>query len=75
LPLGTAYLTDIGMTGSYAGVIGMNKSDVIARFTSATAGRAGHASGDVRILAAVIEVEETTGTALRIERLDLPHVA
>jgi calcineurin-like phosphoesterase len=53
----------------------MNKSDVIARFTSATAGRAGHASGDVRILAAVIEVEETTGTALRIERLDLPHVA
>ena len=35
LPQGTAYLTDLGMTGSYAGVIGMNKADVIARFTSA----------------------------------------
>ena len=29
LPHGTAYLTDIGMTGSYAGVIGMSKADVI----------------------------------------------
>src|SRR6266478_3340892 len=29
---GTAYLTDLGMTGSYAGVIGMNKADVINRF-------------------------------------------
>ena len=44
LPHGTAYLTDIGMTGSYAGVIGMSKSDVIARFTSVPAKRAEHAS-------------------------------
>src|ERR1041385_42767 len=52
LPQGTAYLTDLGMTGSYAGVIGMNKADVIARFTSVTARRADHSSGDVRICAA-----------------------
>ena len=37
LPNGTAYLTDMGMTGSYSGVIGMDKEDVIARFTSAIA--------------------------------------
>lgn len=73
LPGGTAYLTDIGMTGSYAGVIGMNKNDVIARFTSATAGRAGHASGEVRICAAVIDVDEETGQARGIERINTPH--
>jgi 2',3'-cyclic-nucleotide 2'-phosphodiesterase len=73
LPSGTAYLSDLGMTGSYAGVIGMNKSDVIARFTSVTAKRAEHASGQVRICAAVIDVDETTGHARSIERLALSH--
>ncbi len=73
LPEGTAYLTDLGMTGSYAGVIGMNKADVIARFTSVIARRADHASGQVRICAAVIDVDETTGRARTIERLNLTH--
>lgn len=73
LPEGTAYLSDLGMTGSYAGVIGMNKADVIARFTSVIAKRAEHASGQVRICAAVIDVDETTGRARSIERLSLAH--
>lgn len=73
LPQGTAYLTDLGMTGSYAGVIGMNKSDVIARFTSVTARRAEHSSGQVRICGAVIDVDETTGHARGIERVNLAH--
>jgi 2',3'-cyclic-nucleotide 2'-phosphodiesterase len=70
---GTAYLTDIGMTGSYAGVIGMKQEDVIARFTSAVHRRAEHAAGEVRICAAVIDVDETTGRAREISRLSLPH--
>jgi metallophosphoesterase (TIGR00282 family) len=73
LPEGTAYLTDLGMTGSYAGVIGMNKSDVIARFTSVIAKRAEHASGQVRICGAVIDVDESTGRARAIERVNLGH--
>ena len=73
LPGGTAYLTDLGMTGSYAGVIGMNKSDVIARFTSVTARRAEHSSGDVRICAVVLDIDEATGRARKIERLNLNH--
>jgi len=73
LPGGTAYLTDLGMTGSYAGVIGMNKADVIARFTSVTAKRAEHSSGEVRICGAVIEIDESTGRANRIERINLAH--
>jgi metallophosphoesterase (TIGR00282 family) len=73
LPGGTAYLTDLGMTGSYAGVIGMDKSDVIARFTSATARRAEHSTGQVRICAAVLDIDESTGRARNIERLSLTH--
>lgn len=61
------------MTGSYAGVIGMNKADVIARFTSVTARRAEHSSGDVRICAVVLDIDEATGRARNIERLSLGH--
>lgn len=73
LPGGTAYLTDLGMTGSYAGVIGMDKSDVIARFTSVTARRADHSTGQVRICAAVLDIDETSGKARDIQRLNLTH--
>lgn len=73
LPKGTAYLTDIGMTGSYAGVIGMKTEDVIARFTTALGRRAEHSVGEVRICAAVIDIDEATGRAREIFRLSLPH--
>ena len=62
LPQGTAYLTDLGMTGSYAGVIGMNKEDVIARFTSAIAEGQSTQRQQARICAAVLDVDEETGT-------------
>jgi 2',3'-cyclic-nucleotide 2'-phosphodiesterase len=73
LPNGSAYLTDIGMTGSYSGVIGMDRSDIIARFTSVTARRAQHSTGQVRICAAVLDIDEITGRARDIRRLNLPH--
>lgn len=70
---GTAYLTDIGMTGSYAGCIGMERADVIGRFTSVIHKRAEHSKGDVRICAALIDIDETTGRAREISRLFLKH--
>ena len=73
LPEGTAYLTDLGMTGSYAGVIGMSKTDVIARFTTVPARRAEHASGTVRICAAILDLDDASGKARSIERLSLSH--
>jgi metallophosphoesterase, MG_246/BB_0505 family len=73
LPNGTAYLTDIGMTGSYSGVIGMDRQDVIARFTTVTTRRAEHSTGDVRICAALIDIDEATGRAREISRLSLKH--
>jgi len=73
LPNGTAYLTDIGMTGSYSGVIGMDRQDVIARFTTVITRRAEHSTGDVRICAALIDIDEATGRAREISRLSLKH--
>jgi hypothetical protein len=70
---GTAFLTDIGMTGSYAGVIGMDKGGTLARFTSVTARRPEHAAGQVRICAAVLDIDEASGRARSISRLSLPH--
>ncbi len=73
LPQGSAYLTDVGMTGSYSGVIGMNKSDVIARFKSVIGRRPEHSSGDARVCAAVVVVDESSGHARSIERINISH--
>lgn len=73
LDSGTAYITDIGMTGSYAGAIGMDKDHVIDRFTKFPARRADHAKGNVWICAVVIQIDEQTGRATNIKRLRLDH--
>ena len=69
LPGGTAYLTDVGMTGPYDSVIGMDKEASIRRFLLAVPIRFEPARGDVRLSAVVIEVDESTGQATSIERL------
>lgn len=70
---GTAYITDVGMTGSYAGCIGMDKNHVIARFTKFPSRRADHADGQVWICALLLDIDETTGKARSIKRLRLEH--
>lgn len=70
---GTAYITDVGLTGSYAGVIGMNAAEAVYRFMHVPGKRAGHADGDVWICAIIVDVDEETGRARSIERLRLPH--
>ncbi|MEZ5425482.1 MAG: TIGR00282 family metallophosphoesterase [Pyrinomonadaceae bacterium] len=69
LERGTAFITDIGMTGSYSGVIGMNKEDVIKRFTTFPVKRARHSKGEVWICAVVIDIDEITGKARNITRI------
>lgn len=65
---GTAYVTDLGMTGSYAGVIGMKKEDVMERFTRFPSKRAAHSKGTVWICFAVVDIDASTGKAISIER-------
>jgi metallophosphoesterase (TIGR00282 family) len=69
LPKGTAYCSDIGMTGPYDSVIGVEKEAVIQRFLTAMPGRFETAKGDPRFSAAVVTVDESTGKATAIERM------
>jgi len=71
LPGGTAYLTDVGMTGPHDGVIGVEKAAVIRRFLTGLPARFETASGDPRLNAVVITADEATGRATAIERLSL----
>jgi metallophosphoesterase (TIGR00282 family) len=70
---GTAYLTDLGMTGSYGGVIGMKKGDIIGRFRSPLRRKPEHSKSEVRICAAVVDVDESTGRSRSIERINVSH--
>ena len=69
LPNGTAYMTDVGMSGPYDSVIGVKKELIINRFLTNMPVRFEAASGNVKLCAAVIDCDETTGKAHSIERL------
>ena len=71
LPNGTAYITDVGMTGPYDGVIGVKKELVVNKFLNGMPVRFEPATGDVRLCAVVIDCDEKTGKARDIERLML----
>jgi metallophosphoesterase (TIGR00282 family) len=72
LPGGTAFLTDVGMTGPYESVIGFRADRVLERFLLQTPTPFEVGKRDVRLAAAVVDVDETTGRARAIERLLLP---
>jgi hypothetical protein len=69
LPKGTAYITDVGMTGPYDSVIGVKKELVIEKFLSGMPARFEAANGDVRLCAILVECDNQTGRATRVERL------
>ncbi len=69
LPKGTAYITDLGMTGPHDSVIGMEKQLVIQKFLNQMPARFEVAKGDVRLSAVLIEANPETGRALSIRRL------
>jgi len=69
LPGGTAYITDVGMTGPYESVIGVKKELIVGKFLNNMPVRFEPATGDVRLCAVVIDGDETTGKAKKIERL------
>jgi hypothetical protein len=71
LPGGTAAITDAGMTGPHESVIGIERALAIERFLSQRPLRFNTASGDVRLNGVVLEVDEASGQARSIERLNL----
>jgi hypothetical protein len=71
LPGGTAYQTDVGMSGPFDSVIGVEKELIIARFLSGMPAKFEPAKGDPRMCAVLIDCDGATGRALSIHRLML----
>ncbi len=69
LPQGTAYITDLGMTGPYDSVIGRRVDQILQRFLSSLPVRSEVADGNVQMRGALVEVHPATGKALSIERI------
>ena len=68
---GTAYISDVGMTGGHGGVIGMDKEAIIHRFLTGMPTRFEVCKSDLRMDAVVIEIDEASGRSLSITRLSL----
>lgn len=69
LPHGTAYITDAGMTGPYQSVIGRRIENVLERFLTALPVRFEVAEGDIQLHGVVVGIDENTGKAESIVRV------
>lgn len=69
LPKGTAYITDVGMTGPYDSVIGRRVEDVLTRFLSSIPVKFEVAQEDIQLHGALVEIDEKTGKAGSILRI------
>lgn len=72
MPRGTAYITDLGMTGPYDSVIGSIPDLALERFLKQMPARLEPATGNPRFCGAVIDIDEATGLANSISRINIP---
>ncbi|HQV33923.1 MAG TPA: YmdB family metallophosphoesterase, partial [Calditrichia bacterium] len=70
LPHGTAYITDVGMTGPEDSVIGMERERAIERFIMQSHVYYQVARGTIRINGVVIDIDDDTGKAFKIYRIN-----
>lgn len=73
LPRGTAYITDVGMTGPSISVLGMKIDVALNRFLLQTAHKYELGEGETRISGVVLEIDEITGRAQSIKPFSLPE--
>ena len=71
LPKGTAYLTDLGMTGPKDSVLGRDVESVLRKFVTGMPSQFKVATEDVRFEGALLDVDEQSGKAKRIQRLQV----
>jgi metallophosphoesterase (TIGR00282 family) len=71
LPNGTAYLTDVGMTGPHDSIIGVEIDAALGRFLTGLPAKFDTATGNPRLHAVIVETDSRTGRAHDIERLSL----
>ena len=71
LPKGTAYITDVGMTGPHDSIIGVTIDAALGRFVTGMPAKFEAATGGARLNAIIITADAATGRASGIERLNL----
>lgn len=71
LPKGTAYITDVGMTGPFNSVIGRDKEQVLQRFLTQMPVKFQMAKTDVRLNGAIVTIDEKTHKATSIKRVQI----
>jgi len=71
LPGGTAFISDVGMTGPFDSVIGVKKDQAIERFRTSRSIPYETAEGDVRLAGVILDVDPHSGRATAIARVDL----
>ncbi|UNL83796.1 TIGR00282 family metallophosphoesterase [Priestia koreensis] len=69
LPRGTAYISDVGMTGPYDGILGTDRHAVIKKFKTSLPVRFEVAEGRTQLSAVVVDIDAKTGKANKIERI------
>lgn len=69
LPKGTAYITDLGMTGPYDSVLGRKQEQIIARFITQMPTRFEMATDDIQLHGVIIDIDNKTGKAKSIKRV------
>ena len=69
LPRGTAYITDLGMTGAVDSILGVRKDIIIDRFVTGLPQKFEHAEGKAMLCGAVIAVDDATGRVVSIKRI------
>lgn len=74
LPQGTAYITDVGMTGPVNSVIGVKTDIILSKFLTQMPGKHEIAEGDSLFCAVLINVDPSSGKAIDIARLQISNI-
>ncbi len=67
-PGGTAYISDVGMTGPFDSVIGIRREEILQRFLTQVPNKFDVARGDVRLQAVILDIDVESGKCLAVER-------
>lgn len=73
LPSGTAFITDVGMTGPYNSVVGLKKDIAIKRLTLQTPFKYEMGEGDIRICGVFVQIDKQSGKAVKIQEFMIPQ--
>ena len=71
LPQGTAYISDVGMTGPFDSVIGIMKEAIIERFLTQMPNKFDLAKNDIRMQGVILDIDADTGKAKAIDRISV----